>query len=278
MSASRSRREKRRNASRSAGMLRDPRTRNTTQERPAVSHSEQRRSNVKWRLFSATIVLVLSIFLGIFFTADAFYVRSVAVGGVEYLTKEEVFAFADIANMHVFWVDPAAIRDNLMRSTSIADAEITLSWPPNMVYIVVEEREPALVWEQAGTALWVDISGRMMAQRQNRPELMRVFADIPMEDGPIGTSNELDDDIVFGALQLQEMMPELTLLRYDPTRGLGFKNDNGWDIWFGVGTGMAEKIAIYQGIVENLLARGIQAGEVNIIDPDAPYYTVLFGR
>jgi hypothetical protein len=265
----------RRRGTRYAGVLRDNRTR-TNDDRPAVEHSEPRSTAVNWRLLSGAIVVCLSVILVMFFTADAFYVRSVAVGGLKYLTKEEVFALTNIANVHIFWINPGDVREKLMESPSIADARVTLGWPPNMVNIVVEEREPVLVWEQGDTAIWVDLQGRIMVQREDRPELIRIATQGAVDQGK--DTGHVDEEIVFGALQLQELMPDTPLLLYDANKGLGFRNTYGWDVWMGVGTGMPEKYQIYQTLAAGLVARGIQAGEVNITNPDAPYYNVLWGR
>jgi len=270
-------RDKRRARTRYTGVLRSGEERDSSTQN--IEHSEPRnRTQVQWRLFSFGIVVILGLILGIMFLSDAFYVRSVAVSGITYLTKEEIFAFADIANMHIFWIESDEVRENLLLSPSIADADVTLSWPPNMVNIFVQEREPALVWEQAGTAIWVDVQGKIMAQRQDRPDLIRVNANLPLEEGPLGTNQRVEPEIVIGALQLQELLPDVDVLRYDPVRGLGYRNANGWDIWFGSGIGMAEKVRIFQELSNSILAQGIQPGEINIVNPDAPYYTVLWGR
>lgn len=271
--------ERRQRGFRHAGVWRGASTRSAAAgDRPAVQHHEQRNRPVSWRLFSAAIVICLSIILGIFFTADAFFVRSVSVSGLRYLTREEVFAFADIANMHIFWVSPSAVRGNILRSNSIADARVTLGWPPNMINIFVEEREPALVWEQSGTAIWVDIQGRVMAQREDRPELIRISADLMVADGPLGETGRVTVDVVYGALQLQELLPGTPLLRYDGTKGLGIRDENGWDVWFGTGQDMPNKILIYETLKAELLARGAAPGEINIVNARAPFYTQMWGR
>ena len=41
---------------------------------------------------------------------------------------------------------------------------------------------------------------------------------------------------------------------------------------------MPEKLLIYEAIVENLVARQIVPSEMNVVNPDAPYYSVLQGR
>lgn len=257
------------------GVLRGNRPRTDTTA--TVQHSEARH-RFNWRIVSGLIVLCLSGVLTLFFTSDLFYVRSIAVGGLRYMTKEEVFSYADIANLHIFWVEADEVRDNLMRYPTVADVQVRLSWPPNMVNIVIEEREPALVWEQNGVAMWIDVQGRIMSQREDRPDLVRVAADQAVDESAYSDDTHLKTDIVYGTLQLQELRPDVATWRYHPTKGLGFRNDNGWDVWLGVGVNMPEKLLIYEAISDNILARGIQAGEVNIVDPDAPFYTVLWGR
>jgi len=118
----------------------------------------------------------------------------------------------------------------------------------------------------------------MIPARAPLDNLIRVEATIGAFDDPLTDGEQLDNAIVFGALQMQELMPELTSLNYDPINGLGWTDGNGWQVWMGSGTGMNEKIKIYQTLVQNLTARGIQPGEVNIANPRAPFYTVLWGR
>ncbi len=282
MAQARDRRRRRRTQSGPAGtqytgVLRSDRPR-TDEHNAAEAQVAERGGRFRWRLVSFLIVVCLSAVLGLFFVTDVFYVRSVAVGGLRYMTKEEVFTYADIANLHLFWVDPGEVRENILRYPTVADAQVRLGWPPNMVNIIVEEREPALIWEQNGTGFWVDIRGNVMALREDRPDLVRVVVDDPLLEGPIGTGETLDEEIVFGVLQLHELRPDIASWRYDPARGLGFRNANGWDVWLGVGTDMQEKWRIYEAIAADLVARGIQPGEVNVVNPDAPYYSVLWGR
>jgi hypothetical protein len=244
--------------------------------RPVIQHGARGRVLVGWRFFSGMIIACLLLVLFLFFSADAFYVHSIAVGGLEYLTKEEVFALSDIANMHIFWVDPAAVRASILRSPTVADATVYVGWPPQMVQIVVEERQPALVWEQAGVAAWIDVQGRVMPQRQDRPDLLRIY-DYDTE-GPLAPNTRVDTGAVSGALQLRSMFPNIDALRYHPHKGLGYQDGRGWQVWFGVGTNMPEKIRVYDAIVENLLSRTIYPEEINVARPDAPYYCCVGGR
>lgn len=242
-----------------------------------MQHGVRERDFLGWRIVSGLIIIGLGAVLFLFFSANVFYIHSISVGGLKYLTKEEVFALADIADTHIFWADPAVIRQNILRSPSIADAEVHVGWPPNAVQIVVEERQPALIWEQAGVATWIDLQGRVMLLREDRPDLMRIVAENDA-DGPPGPNMKLETDIVTGALQLHSLFPNLNRLRYHPEKGLGYNDERGWDVWFGTGTNMPEKILVYDAIVKNLLGRGIQPAEINVANPHAPYYSVAGGR
>lgn len=271
-------RERRRTAGRTPGIWQG--NLDVTEERPAAPHSVRGRVFVSWRVFSGLIIFILALVLWMFFTADIFYVHSVAVGGLQYLTKEEVFALSEIANMHIFWVDPQTVRQSILRSPTVADARVEVGWPPNMVQIIIEERQPALVWEQAGVATWIDLQGRIMQQREDRPDLLRISR-VPAAGevaSPLGPNDRLDANIVNGALQLKSLYPNITVLRYHPDKGLGFGDERGWEAWFGTGTDMPQKLLVYDAIVADLAARGIQPGEINVSNLDAPFYSRLWGQ
>jgi hypothetical protein len=272
-----SRLRERRRAGRTPGILRTPVTGGVdaaAAERP-IGHSA-RRGMGSWRVFSAMIVLSLIGLLALFFIAPFFYIHTIAVGGLRYVSKEEVFALSGIANTHVFWIDPEEVRRSVLRSPTIADATVTIGWPPNMVQIIVREREPAVIWEQASVPAWVDVQGRVMQQREDRTDLVRIVSDD--SEGPIGQNVLIPLDIVTGALQLKALRPNIEVLRYNAEKGLGYQDGRGWQAWFGVGTNMPERLTIYESIVENLVSRGITPGEVNVVNPDAPYYSVVQGR
>lgn len=262
-------RERRRTASREPGILRGP-VAAVAAESPLVQHGARRWGFASWRIFSGFIVLALLALLFIFFTFDIFYIHSIAVGGLKYMTKEEIFALTEIADMHLFWVDPQEVRNNILRSPTIAAADVQVGWPPNMVQIIIAEREPALVWVQSGIPTWVDVQGRVMNLREDRPDLPRVLSEV--EDGPLGQNVQIGVEVVSGALQLKTLSPAIDSVRYNPGKGLGYQDQRGWMAWFGTGTHMPEKISIYNAIVDNLLGRGIQPREISVINPDAPVW------
>jgi len=269
-------RDKRRRTRQYTGVLRSDRPR-TSEESRNLEQVEGRKG-FNWRIVSGLMIVLLSVVLFLFFYSDIFYVSNISVRGQGYMTVEEVFTYADIARYHIFWVDPEQVRENIMRYPSVADAKVTIGWPPKMVSIELEEREPILSWEQGDTVFWVDIQGNKMDVRDDRPDLLRIVVDDPLVAIPQGQDGRLDTDIVYGVLQLYDLRPDIQAWKYDHVKGLGFHNANGWDVWFGVGIDMAEKMKIYETLSSDIIARGIQISELNVANPDAPYYIVLFGR
>lgn len=263
-------RERRKAGSRAPSIVRGPAVTPGVGERVVAQHGAQRSGFAGWRVLSAMMVIGLLVVVVLFFSANIFYVHSVSVGGLKYMTKEEVFALAGIANMHIFWVDPQEVRKNILRSPTIADASVQVGWPPNMVQISIQEREPALIWEQSGVAVWLDIQGRVMNLREDRPDLLRIDSDV--EDGPLGPNVQMDVNIVTGALQLKALRSNITELKYDPGKGLGYDDGRGWKVWFGTGTDMPEKLLIYETIVKNVQARNVHPTEIDMMNPDAPVY------
>lgn len=226
-----------------------------------------------WRAVSGLIVVGLGVVLYLFLTADAFFINSVSIGGEKYLSREEIFRYSNIARKHVFWVDPQAVESRLETVPNIADARVYVGWPPDAVQILVTEREPALIWEQ-GARVWVDVNGIVMRQREDRPDLLRIV--VPDNTEPLDAGARVPQTVVEGALQLRSHHPNIDVLLYDSLKGLGYRDGNGWTVWFGTGDEMDVKLRVYYQIVEVIESQGIQPGEIVMSDPDRPYYTILW--
>jgi len=242
-------------------------------DRPQVSKRGQ--MFVSWRLFSGALILILVGVLAVFFLSDTFYVRGIAVGGLDTMTVNEVYELLNVNGLHIFWIDPADVRADLLKSSTVANATVTVGFPPNMVQIIIEERQPALVWEQGGVASWIDLQGRVMRQREDRNTLLRIQAD-PLIEGNIGAA--VDALIVTSAIQLHDLLPEVAAFRYHPDKGLGYNDPGGWEVWLGVGLDMQQKILIYNAIVADNAAQGLLPNEINLVNTHRPFVSVLSER
>ncbi len=265
-----SRRRSAQRSLRTPSTLRSPALPAPLPDSDAVQHGT-RGAALSGRVFSGLIVSGLLLVLFIFLTTDAFYVRSIGVSGLNYIGEDAVFRWSETANQHVFQIDPEDVRARLMSYPPVADAQVEVGWPPDTLRVRIEEREPALVWVQDGIEAWVDIHGRvLMSPREERPDLLRIETE--GIDVPISIDDRIDAAVVDGARKLRELIPEAQALRYDPLKGLGFRDQGGWDAWFGSGRDMAVKILIYQALVADLTQVGTNVSEINLMNPDAPYF------
>jgi cell division septal protein FtsQ len=224
------------------------------------------RAFIRWRYVSGFVVVCLLIVLAVFFISDSFYIHRIAVTGLEAMTLDEVYQLTGIADTHLFWVDPVEVRRNLLTSPTIADAQVVVSWNAPLVQVLIQEREPALLWQQGENSQWLDLQGRIMQQRGVRSDLLVVTAEGEPSDDDVSAQT------VNGALQIRALLSGVTQLRYSTATGLGYDDPRGWQVWFGDGDDIPEKILIYNAIVEDLQARAIQPRLINVSNPDAPYY------
>ena len=225
-------------------------------------------------MVSGMIVAGFGVVLYLFLTLDAFFVSSVAIGGERYLSREEIFRFSNVAKQHVFWIDAQDVEARLEDVSNIAEASVVVGWPPDMVQIIVTEREPALIWEQS-SRVWVDVNGIVMKQYEDRPDLLRVV--VPNSDEPLGNDSRIPRSIVDGALYLERHDPRINVLLYDSFKGLGYHENDGWTVWFGTGEDMDMKLLVYNALIAEI-RDSVQPGEIYVMDPDHVYYTVLWRK
>jgi cell division septal protein FtsQ len=225
---------------------------------------------ISWRWLSGSISVFLVVILYALTMTDLFIVDTIAVGGERYLSPEQVFEATDIANHNLFWLDSQEIEARLESNPSIAEARVHVDWPPDMISIYITERDPALVWEQGGFRVWVDVNGIVMYQRDERDDLLRIV--YPDENADLlGVGSVIDRDIVAGALQLKAKLPRIKVLLYDPVKGLGLREEGNWRVWFGIGTNMEEKLEIYNNILRHNSSL-VQFAEIDVSNPDYPVF------
>lgn len=238
-----------------------------------------RPGGIPWRAVSAVLSLVLVTAIVVVFVSPAFYVTSAEVGGTFYVQPEELFTRAGIAGLHILWVEPDQIEARLLESPALSTVDVSAHWPARVV-IVVRERQPALIWQQREDTYWADVNGILMLPRADVPELIRVVNEsdsIPFRcPGPACTLPDgtvsIEPAVVQGAQQLQTLRPEITVLYYDPVRGLGYDDPRGWRGYMGSGTDMTRKLNVYEALITDLAARGIRPEMIDVSDPTAPVY------
>jgi len=230
------------------------------------------RVTLTWRMASLFLCLLLGGMLMRLMTDRSMFIDGINLGGSALVPGEEIYSQSGIAGQHIFWVDPAAVQRQVMDVPGIAGAVVSVEWP-NTVTLVVTERIPVVTWIENERTWWVDADGNRFRARQDLPGLLPI-----MVDDSKGKTNTPDGAAVpaaaiHGALQLRELRPNIELLHYDSLNGLSYQDGRGWRGYFGVGTDMPQKLAVYEQLTEDLTARGIYPKKISVENLDAPYYT-----
>lgn len=225
----------------------------------------------------------------------AFYLTTLPVEGIWSVPATEVVAASGLGGAHAFAVDPAAAAERITAVPGVISATVTLNWP-NQVLIEVAEDTPIAVWREAGAAYWVTETGEMIPARGGGLGLLEIesevallpaaTADVAVTEDAVEAADEamagetavstagkfVPADVLAGALQLKSLRPNIDRLLYRPAGGLSYEDGRGWRAYFGVGTDMAQKLVVYEAIVDDLLARGLAPVYISVSNQTKPYY------
>lgn len=225
-----------------------------------------------WRLASAGIVILTCAALAYYLRETEYYVYDFELSGARLVPITEIYDATGMDTDHILWIDPAEVKKNVEAVSGIQSAAVQVAWPAGVIVSVIE-REPVVAWRQAGEAIWLDRGGMAFEQRIELPEVL------PIEVDDASTTLELlpdkpvvGMDVIAGALQLRELRPNIELLHYDSQHGLSYQDGRGWRGYFGTGTDMDVKLAVYETLVQSLVDRQIQLSVVSVENIDAPYY------
>jgi hypothetical protein len=234
------------------------------------------RVRTSWRLASALMVFMLGAMLLRLLSDRGMFIDGVNLGGAALVPGEEIYAASGIAGQNVFWVDPADVQRRIAAVPGIASASVGVEWPAT-VTILVTERIPVVTWLEGTQRWWVDADGQKFEARAELPGLLPVTVD-DIAAGAVVSTTAAGRGIVpvlavQGALQLRQLRPNIEMLHYDSLHGLSYADGRGWRGYFGVGTDMPQKLAVYEKLVDDLVARGIQPKTISVETVRAPYYS-----
>lgn len=212
----------------------------------------------------------------------SFYLTVIPVEGNWSVPATEVVNASGLAGAHVFAADPVRAAERITQVPGIISATVTLSWP-NQVLVQVAEDAPVVVWRENGTDYWVAESGRLIPSRVNNLGLLRIESEMEFPAAPVTLDDSeievaaynrifVPEDVLDGALQLRELRPNIEQLYYRPATGLSYLDGRGWRAYFGTGTAMAQKLVVYESIVDELLSRELTPQYISVSNQEKPYY------
>jgi hypothetical protein len=241
------------------------------------------RIHLGWRLLSGLLVIMLSIALYTVWHLPMYRVSSVKIDGLKRLNSREINTVLGVIGKPVFALDQLKMQQDLRAAfPELSDVTIKVSIPAN-VWVVVEERQPVVTWKQDGKTIWVDAEGVSFPQRGAAgPTVVVEASDSPPGPGLASQSSSqpavqqfMTPEFVTAILKLGVRAPKGTPLQFTREHGFGWKDERGWDVYFGMSVDDIEmKLSVYDAILKHLAAEDIQPTYVSVEYVHAPYYHV----
>jgi hypothetical protein len=247
--------------------------------------------SVGWRVLSGVMVAGLLFALYWLWTAPMFTVETVTLNGLGRVDQVELLAKADVLNKPVFLIDPQELQSSLQNSIrALEEMTVMVNFPAEVIFEAVE-RQPVIVWEQAGvTSWWVDDTGARFAPLGSSEGLVYVEAKAPPpplpsqevegeeaeeSDGKKPESEQLlPPGMVSAILFLADYLPEGAPLIYHEEYGIGWEDpEMEWKVFFGKKLDqMPVRISLYQAILADLEEKNRRPVLISIEQVKAPYY------
>ncbi len=242
---------------------------------PAMSSLQLRRPTLagfkQWpasRIASAVILLV-AIALIIWVQSDLqwfVYRENVAINGLTYANAEQIYEASAIDSWNLFWLSPSAIRERLVGLPTVADAQVALRLP-NQVVIDVQEEQPVALWVTQAGNFWLLPDGTALPEpAQPKAGLLQIIdhqSDAKAWADPSGA--KIDPGVLQSALALTTYLPDVEQIYYNAGYGLNFHlpNTGTWVYW-GDGVDMAKKYTNLVGIERHLRTEGTQPKIIDV--------------
>ncbi len=250
---------------------RQRRRRNTRQANLPLQSFRTVILSTRWISLALFALVVYALYLtGM---SEQFYLTTIPVEGTFSISANEVVQSSGLAGAHIFAADPNKAAENLADIPGVIAAKVTLQWP-NDVSIQIEEDTPIAVWVEGSNRFWITGNGRLIPARPLALNLIHISSErLPLtEEGDTPNVSFIPEALYHGALQLQDLRPEITSLSYRPSSGLSFEDERGWQVYLGTGTDMNQKLVIYETIVAQLQEQGITPLYVSVSNKEKPYF------
>ena len=256
--------------------------------------------NIGWRFLSFFLGIFCLVGIYLLFNSAEFQVNQIQTSGLSRLTVADLDAVMKINGESIIWMDAKQVQQDLMIAfPELKDIAITVEFP-DQVKISAFERQPVLVWQTEKQAYWMDQEGVLIPPRGEVADLLTIYASAapplvvaPQEqelivstpaqgDTPItqlsiaqlqGWGETVDPVMIDAAYQLLAFLPPNSQILYNQTHGLGWKAEQGWDVYVGLTlSDIHYKLNAYQALIEKFSKEGKNPSMVSIEFATRPYY------
>ncbi|MCA9875271.1 MAG: FtsQ-type POTRA domain-containing protein [Anaerolineales bacterium] len=243
--------------------------------------------SARWLSLGLLLFVVFALYLAA--TDEHFYLTAIPVTGTVSIPPAEIVAASGLGGAHVFSADPNEAAARIAELPGVVSSKVTLAWP-NQAEIEIVEDTPIAIWQEGGQQFWITKRSELIPARTPAIGLLTIEYEVPPTPSADSASTEeeakteatavsshaaigfVPDEVLNGALQLRQLRPNIDKLYYRPASGLSYQDGRGWRAFFGTGTNMNQKLAVYETIVADLQARQIQPAYISVSNQEKPYY------
>ncbi|MFC2037005.1 cell division protein FtsQ/DivIB [Chloroflexota bacterium] len=223
------------------------------------------------RLLSAMFLIGLMGCIVYTSTARKFFVYDAQVLGSHYLSRDRIYEEAGIHEQNIFWIRPEVVVAQIGALNGIKSVRVRCGLPAR-VTIEVEERKPVVMW-RADKDWWLDEEGVVLPYGGILTDTVFVVdsSERLLKEGdrvePVG--------VVPSVLQLTTALPQVRIFNYQPDLGLSFDHATAQlpcPVYVGNSEDLSRKIQVLQALTEDLAARKIHPGYVDVRRASYPVY------
>lgn len=256
-----------------------------------------------WRLLS--FLLLIAALTGIYFLMNAPFlqIETITVNGINRVTTADIENELELIGKSIVLTNPEkAVETLALAFPELYDVEFLVEFP-NQITINAIERQPIMAWQTEQKTYWIDQEGFLIPPRGENPEMLTVFADLDpiikpklaelseskenettdsdkadKNDSKIIVAlpqwgDQIDPITIQAAYQLQTKIPTGTNIIYDKTHGMGWRAEQGWEVFIGLTLNDIEyKLKAYDLLINKLNTEGITPTMVSVEYVHAPFY------
>jgi len=253
-----------------------------------------------WRLLSFFLCVVLSAVLYYTWNSPAYHVTGLVVDGNSRISTHDIEAVVNLTGASIFTINPQIVLDQIKAAFPEAtDLSLQVS-SPNKVALTMDERLPVVTWKYGKDVIWIDSEGAMFPPRGKAATRITVNSDEapplvktpskntksssaakksasatpePLAPALSLVGQRIDPKVLTTAIRFSTLLPKGTELTYSKSKGLGWTDPGGWDVFIGMNLDDFDlKMNVYKAIVKRFKADGIKPVLVSLENVDTPYY------
>ncbi len=251
-----------------------------------------------WQMISGPLAVILLVVVLLLTNLSTFEIQGVDTVGITRVSAADLVTVLRSNAGSIFTLDRQKAEKALAISfPELTDIHLKVDFPAK-VEISARERQPILAWSYKDQTLWIDQDGVVMPVRGDVGSLITIKSNvIPPLTTAVDTSNgaldfsqiaaanknaaddsklilpQISPDVLQAAIGLTAQLPEGAILIYDPVNGMGWFDQRGWKVFFGLDlSDLQLKLTEYQSIIDRLTKEGVTPTLISVEFVHAPYY------